>query len=52
MATVFNGDHKFTWPNEPYLGTTTDWGCEGWYDQWQERMARYTVELAGQKWVE
>ena len=24
VLAVFNGDHKPTWPNEPYLGTTTD----------------------------
>ncbi|MBM4033261.1 MAG: hypothetical protein FJ291_15970 [Planctomycetes bacterium] len=49
---IFNGDHKPTWPNEPYLGTTTDWGSEGFYDQWQEQMARHAAALLGVKWVE
>ena len=49
---VFNGDHNFTWPNQPYLGTTTDWGCAGFFDQWQQRMARYAVQLGGREWVE
>jgi hypothetical protein len=49
---IFNGDHKPTWPNEPYLGTTTDWGSEGFYDQWQEQMARHAAALLGVKWIE
>jgi len=36
----------------PYLGTTTDWGCERFHEKWQERMARYAVELSGRKWVD
>ncbi len=49
---VFNGDHKPTWPNEPYLGTTNDWGCEGFYDRWQEQMARHAAALTGVKWID
>ena len=51
MRAVFNGDHKPTWPNEPYLGTTTDWGCARFYDQWQEQMARHAAALMGVEWV-
>ena len=49
---VFNGDHKPTWPNEPYLGTTNDWGSEGFYDRWQEQMLRHAAALKGVTWVE
>jgi hypothetical protein len=49
---VFNGDHKPTWPLEPYLGTTTDWGCEGFYDQWQEQMVKHAATLMGVAWID
>jgi len=49
---IFNGDHKPTWPLEPYLGTTNEWGCEGFYDQWQEQMARRAAALMGVAWIE
>jgi len=49
---VWNGDHKPTWPNEPYLGNTTDWGYERFYDDWQEQMARRAAALTGVEWVE
>jgi len=52
VLAIFNGDHKPTWPNEPYLGTTTDWGCEGFYDQWQEQMLRHAAALMGVAWLE
>jgi len=49
---IFNGDHKPTWPNEPYLGTTADWGCAGFYDQWQEQMVKRAAALMGVKWID
>ena len=52
VLAIFNGDHKPTWPNEPYLGTTSTWGCEGFYDTWQERMARHAATLKGVRWIE
>jgi hypothetical protein len=49
---VFNGDHKYRWPIEPYLGQAADWGYERFYDDWQEQMARYAAACLGVKWVE
>jgi hypothetical protein len=49
---IWNGDHKPTWPNEPYLGNTSDWGYERFYDDWQERMCRFAAELNGVEWIE
>jgi hypothetical protein len=52
VAAIFNGDHNPTWPLEPCLGSPGDWGCEGFYDQWQEQMLRLAAVLKGVKWVE
>jgi hypothetical protein len=49
---TWNGDHKPTWPNEPYLGNTSDWGGEPFYDAWQERMVKCAAALMGVDWVE
>lgn len=52
VGAVFNGDHKPTWPNEPFLGTTSTWGAEGFYDRWQEQMARHAAAILGARWVD
>ena len=48
---VFNGDHKYRWPIEPYLGMACNWGYEGFYDDWQEQMARHAAAIAGIRWA-
>ena len=52
VHTVFNGDHRKTWGNEPYLGLTYTWGYEGFYNEWRERMLRHAAAIAGVEWVE
>ncbi len=52
VFSVWNGDHKPTWPNEAYLGNTSDWGYERFYDDWQERMLRHAAAIEGVKWVQ
>ena len=48
---VWNGDHRKTWTLQPYLGTAFQWGCEQWYDQWQERMLEHAAAILGKNWV-
>lgn len=51
VFTVFNGDHKNRWSLQPYLGTASSWGYEGFYDAWQEWMAWHAAAVKGVKWV-
>ena len=52
VFTVFNGDHKDRWSLQPYLGPASSWGCERFYDDWQEHMARHAAALSARKWVD
>jgi len=49
---VFNGDHRYTWTLQPYLGTAWSWGYEGFYDHWQEQMLRHAAAILGAKWID
>ncbi|KPK49400.1 MAG: hypothetical protein AMK72_04615 [Planctomycetes bacterium SM23_25] len=52
VLAVFNGDHKYRWPIEPYLGLAANWGCDQFYDDWQEQMARHAAAIRGVQWIE
>jgi len=52
VFSTFNGDHKDRWSLEPYLGAAWSWGYERFYDDWQERMAKYAATLQGVKWID
>ena len=47
---IWNADHTHASPPVPYLGWARSWGYDGFYDDWQERMARYAAELKGVAW--
>ena len=49
---VFNGDHRYTWTLQPVLGTAWSWGCEGFYDHWQEQMLKHAAAIRGAKWID
>lgn len=51
VLTLWNADHKYA-ASSPYLGFAQSWGDEGFYNRWQEKMARYAAKLKGVKWVE
>lgn len=48
---IFNGDQKDRWSLQPYLGSASSWGCESFYDVWQEWMARHAAAVKGVPWV-
>ncbi len=47
---IWNADHTHASPPVPYLGWARSWGYDGFYDDWQERMARYAAALKGVAW--
>jgi hypothetical protein len=47
---VWNADHTHASPPVPYLGWACTWGYDSFYDDWQERMARYAAALKGVAW--
>ena len=49
---IFNGDQKDRWSLQPYLGSASSWGCESFYDAWQERMAWHAAAVKGVPWVD
>jgi len=52
VRAVFNGDHKPTWPNEPYLGWPSDWGNDRFFDDWQEAMLKHAAAVKGVNWID
>jgi hypothetical protein len=52
VLAVFNGDHRDRWSLQPYLGAAWSWGYEGFYDDWQEKMARHAAAIKGVPWVD
>lgn len=51
LATICNADHRKD-QSYPYLGLAADWGYDRFYDDWQERMARYAAACKGVTWVD
>jgi hypothetical protein len=51
VAAVWTADHRHA-SGQPYLGLAHEWGYDQFYDDWQERMARYAAALKGVKWIE
>jgi len=47
---VWNADHTHD-ESLPYLGLAADWGYDQFYQDWQERMARYAATCLGVKWI-
>ena len=52
VFTIFNGDQRKTWGNEPYLGLTYTWGYDQWLDEWQEQMLKHAAAISGAKWID
>ena len=51
LRTVWNADHRLD-QSYPYLGLAADWGYDRFYEDWQERMARYAARCKGITWIE
>ena len=48
---VWDADHRQD-ESYPYLGLASDWGYDRFYQDWQERMARYAAACRGVQWIE
>ena len=48
---VWTADHSHA-PSVPYLGFASSWGGEGFYQHWQETMARSVAKIKGVAWIE
>ncbi len=48
---VWNADHRYD-ASYPYLGLAADWGYDNFFNDWQEKMARFAAGLNGAAWVE
>jgi len=48
---IWDADHRKD-QSYPYLGLAADWGYDQFYQNWQERMARYAARCKGIKWIQ
>jgi hypothetical protein len=50
LQDVWDADHRKD-QSYPYLGLAADWGYDRFYQDWQERMARYAAGCRGIPWI-
>jgi len=48
---LWRADHLYG-TSHPYLGLAHEWGCDRFYNDWQQAMLKHAVALEGVRWVE